>query len=296
MPQIHVTAPAKINLSLDITGRREDGYHLLSTVMQSLSLADRLTVSLDSGGTGIRLACDQPDIPCDRRNTAWQAAELFLEAARERAAVTIEICKKIPAAAGLAGGSSDAAAVLIALHHLLPGRLNLSQLHELALRIGADVPFCLQGGTVLCEGIGDKLKPLSPFSSMPLLLLNPGFAVSTAWAFREFDQTVPARRPQTSQVIQAMRERDLARLAETSANVLQPVTFSAWPVLDNARMMLEQSGAAVCMMSGSGPTLFALYETKDLRDAARQALTERLDPETRLIACETRSNGPMIIN
>lgn len=296
MPQIHVTAPAKINLSLDITGRREDGYHLLSTVMQSLSLADHLTVSVDTGRTGIGLACDRPDIPCDRRNTAWRAAELFLEAVGETFAVEIEITKKIPSAAGLAGGSSDAAAVLIALHHLLPGRLNLSQLHELALRIGADVPFCLQGGTVLCEGIGDKLKLLSPFSGVPLLLLNPGFDVSTAWAFRAFDQTSPACRPQTGQVIQAMRDRDLKRIAESAVNVLQPVTFAAWPQLNGLTDQLQRTGASVCQMSGSGPTLFALYETIERRDAARQTLMDQLPPTTRLIACETRSNGPMIIN
>ena len=294
--RLNVTAPAKINISLDITGIRSDGFHLLSTVMQSLSLSDRLALSVIEGSQSeIRLTCDNDQVPCDPSNTAYRAAALFLEKAQITAGVHIDICKRIPIAAGLAGGSADAAAVLFALNHLYPGKLKMQELMELAVHIGADVPFCLSGGTVLCEGIGEKLKPLSSFADIPILLIHPGFPVSTGWVFNAYDQMPSLSRIDTSQVIKAMKEQELDKLSLATGNVLEAVTFSEYPQLQDMKSLLEQTGAPVVMMSGSGPALFAIYSSSEARETAKKAIENKLPASARLIMTETRDAGPVII-
>lgn len=297
MQKIQVTAPAKINVSLDITGVRADGYHLLTTVMQSLSLADRLTLtaSPSESETSISLSCDVENIPCGPANTAYKAAVLFCEKSGLQADLKIDISKRIPAAAGLAGGSANAAAVLFALSHLFPGRLKMRDLMEIAIKIGADVPFCLHGGTVLCEGIGEKLKPLPSFSGVPILLLNPGFPVSTAWAFKSYDTQPEPQSVDTGAVIKAMKDGRMDLLAESARNVLEPITLNAYPQLNAYKQMLIESGAQLVLMSGSGPTLYAIYPSVNHRDAAQADIKGRVPASVRLIASETRDAGPVII-
>ena len=300
MLRLNVTAPAKINVSLDITGSRPDGFHLLSTVMQSLSLSDRVTVSVsESDCSDIKLVCDNHQVPCDLSNTAYRAAALFLQKAKMNAQVQIEILKRIPIAAGLAGGSADAAAVLFALNHLYPGKFKMQTLMDLAIQIGADVPFCLHGGTVLCEGIGEKLKPLSSFADIPLLLLHPGFSVSTEWVFKAYDQMqlkqAHRRKIDTSQVIKAMMEHNLGKLALVTGNILEDVTISEYPQLQTLKDLLKKAGSPVVMMSGSGPVLYAMFSNETEREAAKTTLEKILPDTARLILAETRDSGPVII-
>lgn len=279
MRQIKVAAPAKINLSLDVVGRRVDGYHLLSTVMQSIDLADRLTIAiLDADDCPepdetltpmIRLSCSRAEVPTDRRNTAYRAAEAFLAAAGLRLPIDIWIEKEIPAAAGLAGGSADAAGVLFALDRLLPGCLSRARIFELAAGVGADVPFCLLGGTALCEGIGEILTTQPAFAGVPVLLAKPAFGLSTPWVFGRLDRQEPALqagRPGQAAVLDALARRDLAGLASATGNVLESVSLPAYPQLQDIKDQLRRTGAAVVLMSGSGPTIYGLYDQAGQRD------------------------------
>jgi 4-diphosphocytidyl-2-C-methyl-D-erythritol kinase len=291
-----VLAPAKINLSLDVVGRRPDGYHLLSTVMQSLELADRLTVRLDPDTAQIRLASRSGGIPLDSRNTAWKAAELFLRHTGIRSGLSIFLDKQIPAAAGLAGGSADAAAVLLALDCLLPGQLDRRGLFDLAARVGADVPFCLQGGTVLCEGIGEQLTPLPPLGRMPVLLCKPDFGLSTAWVFSQLNLDQLGRRPDQAAVLAALANRDLAALAGHTANVLESVSLRACPVLHDLKNQLLEAGAVLALMSGSGPTVFGLFSDQDSCAAAKTVLSASGPPGTLILATWTSLGGPQILD
>lgn len=303
MKRLTVMAPAKINLSLDIVGRRSDGYHLLSTVMQSVDLADLVILQLILTGTGpavITLTCDQPNIPADRRNTAWKAAELFFahEALKSLAdsgiRLSIHLKKNIPAAAGLAGGSADAAAVLFGLNRFYPDRLNRVDIAELAVRTGADVPFCLSGGTVLCEGIGDILTPLTTWADLPVLLICPGQPLLTARVFAAWQASGQATRPDQEAVLKAIRNHDLAALAASSANVLETVSFDLLPELALIRRRLLASGAVMAQMSGSGPTVFGLYASRDAMEQACAELREDL-PAARLIPCSSIASGPRLL-
>jgi 4-diphosphocytidyl-2-C-methyl-D-erythritol kinase len=291
MPTLIVQARAKINLSLDVTGRREDGYHLLSTVMQSVGLSDRVSVSLDPGSSGIHLTCNRAYLPSDSRNTAWRAAALFLEKAGLPAGVAININKSIPTAAGMAGGSSDAAAVLFAMDRLLPGRLTREQLFALASQIGADVPFCLQGGSVLCEGIGEILTPLPPLTGIPVLLCKPAFGMSTPWVFSRFRIASPGRRPDQPAVLQALQARDLTALAASTANVLESVSLPARPELAELKKQMMACGAALSLMSGSGPTVFGLFADPETCLAAKAALTRQLPGDTMVFTTQTVAEG-----
>jgi 4-diphosphocytidyl-2-C-methyl-D-erythritol kinase len=296
MPVLHVRAPAKINLSLDVVGRRADGFHLLSTVMQSLDLADRLTVSLDPGTTQIRLASRSGGIPLDSRNTAWKAAELFLRQTGIRTGLSVFLDKQIPAAAGLAGGSADAAAVLLALNHLLPDQLDRSELFSLAARVGADVPFCLQGGTVFCEGIGERLTPLPPLGRIPVLLCKPDFGLSTPWVFGRLNMDQLGRRPDQPSVLAALANRDLAALAGHTANVLESVSLRAYPILRDLKNLLLEAGAVLALMSGSGPTVFGLFGDQASCAAAKTSLSAGSPPGTLVLSTWTSLCGPQILD
>lgn len=295
MKQMVIRTPGKINLSLDVVGRRADGYHLLSTVMQSLDLADRVTVGLEPGGQDIRLTCSRQGIPLDSRNTAWKAARLFLDTAGVSAGVTIYLDKQIPASAGLAGGSADAAAVLLALDRLCPDRLTRPGLFSLAARIGADVPFCLQGGTVLCEGIGERLSPLPSFGQVPVLLCKPDFGLSTPWVFGRLNLQRLGRRPDQLTVLECLRQGDLAKLSKVTANVLESVSLPVYPVLQKLKKELRAAGAAMSLMSGSGPTVFGLFYDPADCESARVRLTARCPSGILFLATRTCETGPTIL-
>ncbi len=278
MHSLHLETFAKINLTLAVTGLRADGYHLLATVMQSISLSDRLEIE-PGGEPGIRILCQRPDVPADSRNTAWKAADRFFRAIGVEPACTITIDKHIPAAAGLAGGSGNAAGVLAGLDALYPGRLDHRQLLAIAAGIGADVPFCLTGGTRLCTGIGDILEPLRPLAAWPVLLAAAPFGLSTPDVFKDYDRLAAGQvpvQPDHDAFLRALHAASWPDMARSAANALEAVAFSRHPELAAARQAMAESGALLARMSGSGPTLYAVYADEAALHKAAAALPARL--------------------
>jgi len=248
-----VEAPAKVNLYLKILGRRPDGYHQLATLMQPLSLADTLVVSL--GGEGLSLACDRPELAGDD-NLVLAAARAFFHELGRPAQASFELTKRIPVAAGLGGGSSDAAAALLALNALHGRALEPAALARLAAGLGADVPFFLAGCTAWCTGIGEQVEPWADFPCLHYVLVNPGFALSTAWVYQQFD----LQWTNTLQTIRIKRPRRItATLDELLCNDLEAVSLREHPVLGQIKALLSEAGATGCLMSGSGPTVFGVF-------------------------------------
>lgn len=260
MREINLLTPAKINLSIDITGRLENGYHTVKMIMQSIDLFDSISVKKLSNG--ISVSCNLPYVPSDNRNIAWKAAEAFFAKYPEKGGASIIIKKKIPVAAGLAGGSTNAAGVLKGLNKLYDNFFSLSELIEISKGLGADVAFCLAGGTQLAEGIGNELTPLPPFKGVYATLVKPPFSVSTQWAYKNFDMEQPGERPDTFKLISAIRESDIRSLAKGMENVLESVTIKKYPELKTIMDRFMEYGALGSRMSGSGPTVFGLFETR----------------------------------
>ncbi|MCL1981300.1 MAG: 4-(cytidine 5'-diphospho)-2-C-methyl-D-erythritol kinase [Proteobacteria bacterium] len=280
--RVTVRAPAKINLFLRITGRRSDGYHLLSTWMHKVDLCD--TIELTACGEAVRLWCSDGQIPADQGNLVHRAADLFLGAARGRPGVpglgvTIRLTKHIPVAAGLGGGSSDAAATLKAMNGLFAGVLTQDELVELGLRLGADVPFFLADSpAALATGIGEILQPVPPLQGYTLLLVNPGFSVSTRWAYQTFALT----KNEDASMLQNLQEcvvegahwqGDQATISPDMplVNDLETVTIARYPLLERLKGELLRCGAHRALMSGSGPTVFGLFADRHKAEACYAA-------------------------
>lgn len=263
---------AKINLSLDITGRREDGFHTLDTVMQSVSLSDRVRLELDDTGE-IALTCSKPHIPCDARNTAFRAAQLFLDATGLAYGARIHIEKRIPDEAGLGGGSADAAAVLRMLNALTGEPLNTAELLFLAMRVGADVPFCVLNGTRRCGGIGEEMIPLAPMAHCGILLVKPPVGVSTPAAYRRCDEAPDDGVRYTGALVRAIEARDFGRIASSLGNRFDDAL--RLPEVEAIKERLRALGALGAQMTGSGSAVFGLFETEDDARRACAALGER---------------------
>ena len=259
MSSMTIRVPGKINLSLDVVGRRPDGYHLLSTVMQTVDIYDDLVLEPRSGGQEINITSDKSDLVVDEHNTCFRAAAAFFKAAAIEDSLGVHIRKRIPQAAGMGGGSADAAGVLYGLSLLYPDRITPAALRTLGTLIGADVPFCIEGGTALCEGIGEYITPLPSFADVPAIIVKPSFSVSTAWVFSHLDRDNLGVRPDTARLIQAMAIPDLHQMAGTAGNVLESVTASTYPLLPQIKRWLIEGGAGMAAMSGSGPTVFGLF-------------------------------------
>lgn len=315
-----VRVPAKINLSLDVVGSRPDGYHLLETVMQAVGIYDTVEVGIcDNAEAGlvpdpdakapgfpeIAVECEDPAVPCDSRNTAYKAAFAYLErwmakrgaAEPPPAKVTVRIHKGIPREAGLGGGSADAAGTLAGLDSLLGGVLTQEEMLSAAVCTGADVPFCLSGGTALCTGIGEIVEPAPDFGGHPLTVVKPAFGIATPWAFHRFDSMEPARRPDTGAVLLALERGDAIGLFDVTANVLEEVAMAEYPLLgDIKRSLGEEKGCCGSLMSGSGTAVFAVYErSEDARRAAARMRRKYPAPDFRIDVTQTVSDGPRII-
>ncbi len=296
MKEITLHAHAKINLFLDITGRREDGYHTITGVMQSVSLGDRVRVAVE-GPTGTYLCTVGPrpgaaesillrstdkSLPTDRKNLAWRAAEAFFSATgRACRRLEIDLEKHIPAAAGLAGGSTDAAAVLRALNELFERPLDEHALAALGLSLGADVPFCLVGGTRLTEGVGERLTPLSPLPDCAIVIACAGEGVSTPEAYRTLDgrygnfapSAYAPRAADRAAQLAALRAGDLGGVCAHAFNIFESAILPVRPMAGTIRDTLRDAGALAALMSGSGPSVFGIFE--DPTAAARAADTLR---------------------
>ncbi len=267
---ISLDAHAKINLSLDVLNKREDGYHNLKMIMQTVQLHD--TISIQEIPSGVEINCVAPYVPNNRTNIAYKAAEAMIDKYKLDAGVKIVIDKKIPVAAGLAGGSTDAAAVLKGINTLFKLGIDQNELMEIGKSIGADVPYCIMGGTALAEGIGEKLTPLTPFNNIPILLIKPKIGVSTAWVYKNLDLDKVVVRPNTEMLVSALEKRDIRLIAENMGNVLESVTLTKYPVIDKIKRTIVAKGAIGSMMSGSGPTVFGIFEDNEKARSAYNKL------------------------
>ena len=253
-----VKAYGKINLSLDVVGKREDGYHLLKMIMQSVDLYD--SISFEKCNKGINISCNKPYIPTDDKNLVYKAAKLFMDTYDINEGINMYIKKNIPVSAGMAGGSADAAAVFKALREVFKIDVDDNELMNLGVKIGADVPYCIIGGTALCEGIGEIITPLKPFKNHVLVLVKPNFGVSTKEVYRNLDTSKIFKHPNTEVLIKAMEEENLEAVCSNMKNLLENVTLRKYPVLKRIKEDMIKMGAMGSMMSGSGPTIFAFFD------------------------------------
>jgi len=249
---------AKINLTLDVLGKREDGYHNLRSVMQTVGLSDLVIV--DKCSYGIRLTTNKKFLPNNSKNIAYQAAQKFFEKTKIKGGVKILIHKNIPIAAGLAGGSGNGAAVLCALNMLYSNPLTEDELLKLGATIGADVPYCIMGGTQLAEGIGEILTTKKPLGRYWVLLVTPPIAVSTPQVFSEFDSIQKEIFPDNDAMLKAIDEFDFYGICKNLANSLEGVTIRQHPVIGEIKEKMLSDGAVNSIMSGSGPTVFGLFD------------------------------------
>lgn len=259
-----LSANAKINLTLDILGTREDGYHEVAMIMQEISLHDTLSVGKINQGISLTIAIEgqQGTLPADESNLCWKAAALVQKEYNLQEGVEIHLTKRIPMAAGLAGGSADAAAVLKGMNHLFRLGMTEARLCELGARLGSDIPFCIMGGTMLATGRGEVLTRLPSFPRLSVVLAKPPVGVSTAWAYKTYDAGYDGPHPDNEAMLAAIHEGDAHKAAGLLCNVLEGVTETEHPVIaDYKRLMLEH-GAMASMMSGSGPTVFGLVREK----------------------------------
>ncbi|HBF37758.1 MAG TPA: 4-(cytidine 5'-diphospho)-2-C-methyl-D-erythritol kinase [Firmicutes bacterium] len=248
-------AHAKINLALDILYKRPDGYHEIDSVMQTIALSDQLTFELSPQ---LELTCNDRRLPTDDRNLAWKAAELLQRELGIKQGAKIHICKNIPMAAGLAGGSADAAEVLLALNELWGLGLSIDELVSLGVRLGADVPFCIRRGTARARGIGEQLTQIPSNMRYDLLLVTPNMPIVTALAYGRFYQKRDLIHPQVSQVVHAMETGDFLLLTQSWGNVFEELVRDDYPVVIKAKSLLNEYGLTANLMSGSGPSVFAL--------------------------------------
>lgn len=267
MNSITLNAPAKVNYLLDVIRRRSDGYHDLRMVMQRVNLCDEITITMTKT-PGISVSCGKNGVPDGPGNIAWKAANTLLELSDYNQGINISIIKNIPVAAGLGGGSSDAASVLMGMNELLHLKLSDQRLMDIGVTLGADVPFFIFKKTALAEGIGEALSAMPTMPAAWILLVNPGVHVSTAWVYKNLQLTNGRELNKLP-----VSYRDLKDVCSIFANDLESVTIPAFPVIADIKNRMLQHEALGAMMSGSGPTVFGLYQDKDSAEQAMAAIT-----------------------
>ncbi|MBR5134382.1 MAG: 4-(cytidine 5'-diphospho)-2-C-methyl-D-erythritol kinase [Clostridia bacterium] len=289
MKRVVVSAPAKINLTLNMEGRREDGYHLLSSVFQAVSLADCVEIDITEQ-QGIMLTMSDPLLPCDERNTAYRAAKLFFEAVDKTPAVAIHVTKVIPQQAGMGGGSSDAAGVLVGLNALYETPLTVEQLCVIGEKVGADVPFCIVGGTAMVTGIGEKIEPIKSLPLCHIVVAKPNIGVSTAAAYAAVDgvETIPADQ---NAMVRAIENADLAKVGSLLSNAFEQALDL--PEVDAVLEIMRSFSPYGCMMSGSGSAVFALFDIDD--DDAAGACVNTLSKSVQTYRCVPLSKGAFLL-
>ena len=270
MDKIQLKALAKINLVLDVLRRREDGYHEVKMIMQTIGLHDDLEIR-KTKTPGIQVKTNLYYLPTNENNLVYKAAKLLMDEFQIQDGVSIQLKKRIPVAAGMAGGSSDGAAVLWGINQMYGLGLSMQALMERGVRLGADVPYCIQRGTALAEGIGEKLSVLPPLPKCTILIAKPGISVSTKFVYENLhaNDLKPEQHPDVDSMIEAMRQKDLGLLCSRMGNVLETVTIPAYPVINEIKRTMMDNGAIGSMMSGSGPTVFGIFDSPV---AAKQAM------------------------
>ena len=275
MNSIQLKSRAKINLSIDVLGKREDGYHLVEMIMQTIDLFDKIKIFSLKEDT-IIIESNSLDIPLDSTNIVYKAADLIKKQYNIKEGVKIIIEKNIPIAAGMAGGSSNAAAVLVGLNQLWQLKLSENKLKELGLKLGADVPFCIGGQTALAENIGEKLTKIDGLSeNIFILVCKPELFVSTKEIYEEIDLKIIEKRPYNKLLIQLLKENKIQQIADNMYNVLEEVTRERYPVIEEIEKIMMENDALGSMMSGSGPTVFGLYRNREDAENCKNKLLKK---------------------
>ena len=281
MKRITCKCPAKLNLCLDVTGKRSDGYHDLKMIMQSINLFDIVTVEISSGD-GIEIYTDKINIPCDETNTCYKAAKAFYDKLGAKRTVKITIEKNIPSGAGMGGGSSDAAGVLRTLNKLEEAPFSVEELKVLGKTVGADVPFCVEGGSFLCEGIGEIMTPIVPMENVYAVVTKPEFSVSTAWVYKNL-KLEEVSHPDVDKLIVCLEKGDYKSFEKYSGNVLESVITKKYPEIENMKKKMTEFGAVYSLMTGSGPTVFGIFEKIEDAEGAEKYF-KNLNEETYLVS------------
>jgi 4-diphosphocytidyl-2-C-methyl-D-erythritol kinase len=268
MDEIKLKALAKINLGLDVVRRREDGYHEVRMVMQTIHLYDQLLIQ-KSETPGIQIHSNLSFLPVNENNLVYKAGKLLMDEFDIHTGVSVELNKRIPVAAGMAGGSTDAAAMLYGMNQLFGLKLKRKDLMERGVQIGADVPYCIMRGTALAEGIGEKLSSLPPMVKCPVLIAKPAVSVSTKFVYQNLKLNEQTPHPDIDALITDIRNSDLDNICADMGNVLETVTISNYPVIAQIKEQMLKSGAKASMMSGSGPTVFGLFGDEETARRAR---------------------------
>lgn len=277
MEEISLQAYAKINLGLDVIRKREDGYHEVRMIMQSISLADTLVLR-KSSEAGIHLrnhdGIENPDVPMDSTNLVYRAIQMLKEEFQITEGIEAVLTKRIPVAAGMAGGSTDAATALKGMNQLFSLGLSTQELCKRGVRLGADIPYCIQGGTALSEGIGEILTPLPKMPDCYILIAKPPINVSTAFVYGNLKANELKEHPDIDGMIQAIHQQDLSGIASRLGNVLETVTIPAYPVISDIKKIMVEYGAMQSLMSGSGPTVFGIFTEEQKAQVAAEQIRE----------------------
>ncbi len=278
MEQLKQKAYAKINLSLDVVRRRDDGYHEVKMIMQTVGLYDELT--MEKCGQGIHVTVSMGDgflgetLPADENNLVYKAAKLIMDRYELCEGVRIHLDKHIPIAAGMAGGSTDAAAVIRGMNGLFRLGMDLEDMKKLAVKIGADVPYCIEGGTQLSEGIGEVLTPLRAAPAFLLLIAKPDISVSTKYVYENLNLHTLTAHPDVDGMAAALEKGDSAGIVSRMENVLESVTLEKYPVIRKIKTVMKENGAWNALMSGSGPTVFGIYNNREEMEKTARLLRE----------------------
>ena len=280
-----IKAYAKINLGLDVVRKRADGYHDVKMIMQTIDVFDTLDINfgiensenaVDLGGLGkISVVCGDENVPCDETNLVCKSAKAFLEYTGKKADISVKIEKNIPVGAGLAGGSTDAAAVLRALNVLLKTDLSDTELMKIAKNIGADVPFCVVGNTYLAEGIGEILTPVKSNIKFDILLVKPPFSVSTPSVYKSLVLDENTTHPDIDKIKNALEDGNVSVIYENLGNTLEDVTLKMYGEVGKIKENLKNLGASAVLMSGSGPSVFAIFDDRQKLDGAYKIMKEK---------------------
>lgn len=268
---ISLKALAKINLGLDVVRRREDGYHEVRMIMQTIHLYDRLDIKRTKE-SGIQIQTNLSFLPVNENNLIYKAAKLLMDEFSITDGISVKLDKRIPVAAGMAGGSTDAAAMLFGMNRLFSLGLTKRQLMERGVQIGADVPYCIMRGTALAEGIGEELSQLPPMVKCPVLIAKPSISVSTKFVYQNLKLDDATIHPDIDRLIDDIRAKNLYDIAAHMGNVLETVTIPNYPVIDEIKKHMLSHGAVGAMMSGSGPTVFGLFDDEATAKKAYKAM------------------------
>lgn len=274
MEQITRNAYAKINLGLDVLRRRKDGYHEVKMIMQTVDIFDTLTF-VKKDEPGICLKVDHEELSEDKNNLIYRAAELLMEKAGVKQGVEITLTKRIPIAAGMAGGSTDAAAAFHGINELFDLGYSLEELQALGVTLGADIPYCLAGGTAISEGIGEILTKLPAPPQCTLVVAKPDINVSTKFVYENLHANTLTCHPDIDGMIEAIKSGSLQGITDRLGNVLETVTVREYPIIEEIKNLMKQEGAKNALMSGSGPTVFGIFTKEELAQAAAAQIREK---------------------